>query len=257
MKVATWNVNSVIARLERLLAFLEREAPDVLCLQELKTTDDKFPFGPIQDLGYVATIEGQKTYNGVAVLSRTRPDAVIRGFGDGVDDPAARFLGARFGDLTVYSAYFPNGQAVGSEKYAYKLQWMQRLKRYLDTSHVASDRVMLLGDFNVAPDDIDVHDPRAWRGKILFSEPERQALAAIRGPHLGLVDTFRQLNPDSQTFTWWDYRMLGFPKNHGLRIDHIDATASVAAQITAVRVDRDERKGEKPSDHAPVIATLA
>jgi exodeoxyribonuclease-3 len=252
LKIATWNVNSIAVRLDRLLAFLARESPDALCLQELKTTDEKFPFGPLQDAGYHATVYGQNTYNGVAVLTRRKPDAVARGFGDAAPDAEARFLSVRLGDVTVMSAYFPNGQAVGSDKYRYKLEWMQRLRAYLDRRHTPGELLALGGDFNVAPADIDVHDPAAWAGQVLCSDAERAALAAIRD--FGLHDSFRRVHPEAVQYTWWDYRMLGFPKNRGLRIDHVYATPALVELCRVCRVDRDERKGEKPSDHAPLIA---
>lgn len=254
-KAATWNVNSVAVRKERLLGFLEREQPDVLCLQELKCLDEKFPFDDVRALGYHAAVFGQKTYNGVAILSREAPTEVIRSFNDGHEDVAARFLAARFADWTVMSAYIPNGQFVGSDKYAYKLEWLKRLRKFLDRTVKPLDKVLLMGDFNVAPRDLDVHDPAAWHERILCSTPERRALKQIEA--FGLTDLAVHVHPDVQEFTWWDYRMLGFPKNQGLRIDLILATAPLVATVTAVRVDRDERKGDKPSDHAPVIAEFS
>lgn len=253
LKLVTWNVNSINARLERLLAFLAREAPDVVCLQELKCVDEKFPFEAVEEAGYKATVYGQKTYNGVAILSKIEPKKVMRGFGDSVDDPAARFIAAEVHPgLTVMCAYVPNGQAVGSEKYAYKLQWLDRLRAYLERRHKASDQVILLGDFNVAPTDQDVHDPTAWREQVLCSTKERQALAHVMA--FGLDDAFRLQHPDETIFSWWDYRMLAFPRNNGLRIDLILSTTPMTKLCKAARVDRDERKGEKASDHAPVIA---
>ena len=253
-KAATWNVNSIGVRKDRLLGFLARETPDVLCLQELKCVDEKFPLAEVEGAGYHAVTYGQKTYNGVAVISKEKPVEVVRGFGDGVEDPAARFLVARFPKISVISAYIPNGQEVGSDKYVYKLAWLQRLKTFCERAFKADEAVLLMGDFNVAPHDLDVHDPKAWHEKILCSTPERQALAAVQG--FGFTDTFRHLYPDTQQFTWWDYRMLGFPKNLGLRIDLILATKPLIPGLKAVRVDRDERKGDKPSDHAPVIAEM-
>lgn len=254
VKVATWNVNSVVARKERLLAFLARAAPDVLCLQELKCLDEKFPFAEVEAAGYHAATHGQKTYNGVAVLSKTKPDDVLRGFGDESDDDQARFLAARFGDLTVMSAYVPNGQFVGSEKYAYKLEWLRRLRKYLGNHHKPTDKLLLTGDFNIAPRDLDVHDPTAWHEKILCSTPERQALKQLE--KFGLKDVGATLDPEKKQFTWWDYRMLGFPKNHGLRIDLVLASDPCLAAAKTHVVDRDERKGDKASDHAPVIVDL-
>lgn len=252
MKLVTWNVNSVVARKERLLRFLEREQPDFLCLQELKCLDDKFPFDEVKALGWEASTFPQKTYNGVAVLSRQKPDAIQRGFDDGDPDTASRFISIRCGDLTVMSAYIPNGSEVGSDKYVYKLHWLNRLSSYLKKHHNPDEKIALVGDFNIAPNDIDVYDPVAWHEQVLTSTKERQAYSKII--EFGFIDLFRQTNPELPGYSWWDYRMLAFPKNHGLRIDHILATGSLASDCTMCHVDRDERKGEKPSDHAPVIA---
>lgn len=253
-KVVTWNVNSVKARGERLIAFLHRENPDVVCLQELKCIDEAFPYETIQSLGYHAAVFGQKAYNGVALLSREAPQNIRRGFEDGNADAAARFIGATIRGIHIYSAYIPNGQAVGSEKYAYKLEWFSRLKKYLEKNHTPSDRTLLAGDFNVAPEPRDVHDPALWEGKILFSEPERHALLQVCGT--GLADTFRKHHAEGNLYSWWDYRDLGFPKNKGLRIDFILATPPLMEVCTEARIDRDERKGTLPSDHAPVIASF-
>ena len=252
-KLVTWNVNSIAMRLERLLAYLARTTPDFVCLQELKTTEEKFPFEALTAAGYHTTMLGQKTYNGVAVLTRRPPDAVFLGLGDHVDDPAARLVGVRLDGVTCLSAYVPNGQAVGTEKYYYKLNWLARLRENLEREHRADEALVLAGDFNVAPTDADVHDPAAWRGKVLCSEPERAALRQVMD--FGLTDASWKLHPESGQFTWWDYRQLAFPRNEGLRIDLILATAPVAARLGSCEVERDERKGEKPSDHAPVLAT--
>lgn len=261
IKIVTWNVNSITQRLDRALAFLAREKPHFLCLQELKGADDKFPRQAIADAGYRAEVFGQKGYNGVAILtpadSGIKVTEVKRNFGDGIDDPAARFIAvtARVpgidSPLTVMSAYIPNGQAVGSEKYIYKLEWFQRLKKYLEAHHTPDDLIALVGDFNVAPADLDVYDPVAWRERIHTSTRERQGLHQVTT--FGLIDTYRFLHPDDPGYSWWDYRQLSFPQNKGLRIDLIYATKPLAEQCQQVRVDRDERKGEKPSDHAPVI----
>lgn len=250
-KAATWNVNSIKARKERLIAFLQREKPDVLCLQELKGLEDTYPFGELADLGYHSAVWGQKTYNGVAIISKNEPHDIHRGFEDG-GETASRFISAQVDGVRVLCGYFPNGQAVGSDKYAYKLEWFGRLRRYLDENFEPTAKLILAGDFNVAPEDLDVHDPQAWRGQILFSEPEKEALRKIRD--FGLHDTFRELHPDEKAFSWWDYRMLGFPKNRGLRIDFVLATAPLVKTLKVARIDRDERKGQGASDHAPVIA---
>lgn len=254
MKFVTWNVNSVRARHDRLLAFLERHRPDVVCLQETKVVDDVFPADAFREAGYQATVLGQKTYNGVAILSRQAVDQVLRGFGDGGDDSEARLLAATVGDIRFVCVYVPNGRAVGSESYAYKLDWLARLRRFLDVDSSPDRPLALLGDFNVAPANIDVHDPDAWRGEILCSDEERNAFADLES--WGLTDSFRALYPDEQTFTWWDYRQLGFPKNRGLRIDHILLTQPLMERLVDVVVDRDERKGKGPSDHAPVLAVI-
>lgn len=254
MLVATWNVNSVNARLERLLKFLDRAKPDVLCLQELKCLEEKFPFDAIRAAGYVAATHGQKTYNGVAILTREEAMDVTRGMEDSVDDPAARLIGATVKGVRVYSAYFPNGQAVGTEKYAYKLEWMKRLKHFLNARHQQNQKIILAGDFNVAPEDRDVYDPDAWRGQILFSEPEKAGLKEIFA--FGLQDTFRKHHAGDGFYSWWDYRMLGFPKNRGLRIDFILATPPLWETCVSASIDRDERKGDLPSDHAPVLSTF-
>ena len=264
VKIATWNVNSVLQRLDRVTAFLAREQPDFLCLQELKGADEKFPHDAVQAAGYRAEVFGQKGYNGVAILThaqriKSKPAKVIRNFGDGGDDTSARFISGTWDighpgerPLTVMSAYIPNGQSVGSEKYIYKLEWFQRLRKYLDTHHKTNDLVALTGDFNVAPADIDVYDPEGWREHIHTSTRERQGLHRVTS--FGLVDTYRKLHPDDPGYSWWDYRQLSFPQNKGLRIDLIYATQPLAEICRECRVDRNERKGEKPSDHAPVIA---
>jgi len=253
-KIVTWNVNSIGMRLPRLLALLERMSPDVVCLQELKCVEQTFPFAEVAAAGYQAAVFGQKGFNGVALLSRRPADAIVRGFGDEVDDPAARFIAGRFGELTVMSAYVPNGQEVGCDKYFYKLNWLSRLRRYLDRHHGPQDPIILAGDFNVAPEARDTYDPVAWEGKILCSARERTGL--LEAMEFGLVDAYRHLHPAETQFTWWDYRMLAFPKNHGLRIDLMLASKILQDKLSKCHVDRDERKGEKPSDHAPVVLEI-
>ncbi|MBN1591304.1 MAG: exodeoxyribonuclease III [Pirellulales bacterium] len=250
MKLACWNVNSIRARHDRLMAWLERTEPDVLCLQELKVVDESFPREALAELGYHAAVFGQKTYNGVAVLSRTEAKQIVRGFGD--DDPQSRFLAARIGQLHVLCAYVPNGQEVGSDKWAYKLAWMSRLRAYLDEYCSADDRLVLCGDFNVARDELDVARPDDWADSVLCHVDARRAFETILD--WGLVDVFREHHPEGKLYSWWDYRMLGFPKNNGLRIDYVLATKCLAEKCAAAEIDRDERKGTKPSDHAPVVA---
>jgi exodeoxyribonuclease-3 len=252
--LATWNVNSVKARLERLLRFLERRRPDVLCLQELKVEDDQFPLEALEQAGYRAAVHGQKAYNGVAILSREEPRDVLRGMDDGENDPQARLIAATVRDVRVLCAYVPNGQAPGTPAFAYKLRWLERLRRYLEQRCDPKALLVLCGDFNVAPDDRDVYDPLAWKDQVLCHPEERKALAAI--VDWGLADLVRRHHPGGGLFTWWDYRMLAFPRNHGLRIDHVFATLPLARRCAAAEVDRQERKGEKPSDHAPVLVTF-
>jgi exodeoxyribonuclease-3 len=254
MKIATWNVNSIRAREERLLAWLEREQPDVSCLQELKVTDEDFPFDELDAAGYHAAVFGQKTYNGVAILSRSDTTNVRRGMDDGVDDPQARLIQADVGGVRFVNGYFPNGKEVGSPKYEYKIAWMKRLVEHLQRTAKPSDDLVLCGDFNVAPYEDDVANPEKWQHSVLCHHEAREALEAIRD--WGFTDVFRVHHPGGGVYSWWDYRMLGFPKGDGLRIDHIYATESVATRCSGARVDRDERKGKKPSDHAPVIAEI-
>ena len=259
MRIATWNVNSIRARLPRLLPWLAESRPDVVCLQETKCVDEAFPFEPIERLGYQVASYGQKTYNGVAILSRHGLEDVVRGFPD--DDPEAdrRVLGATIGDLMVLNLYVVNGKEVGSDKYAYKLDWLARLREFMDERYPAqggrlAQKLVVTGDFNVTFDDRDVYDPAAWRDKILCSEPERDALADLMS--LGLSDAFRKHEQGEGHFTWWDFRTRGFEGNRGLRIDHFLMSDEALAACSRVRVDLEARGGEKPSDHAPVIATL-
>lgn len=254
-KIATWNVNSINVRLERLIKFLERENPDVVCLQELKCIEEKFPFEALEKAGYHSTVFGQKTYNGVAILSKFSPEKTWKGMQDKVDDPAARLVAAKVEGVFVICVYVPNGQEVGSEKYEYKLHWMKRFISFLQNNFTPSVPLVVCGDFNVAPEDQDVYDPKVWKDQILFSESEKKALTAIA--QFGLEDTFRKVHPHEQAFTWWDYRNLSFPKNLGLRIDFILGTQSLIHQVIDSYVDRNERKGIQPSDHAPVITVFS
>jgi exodeoxyribonuclease-3 len=254
MKLATWNVNSVRARQDRLLAWLASRQPDVLCLQELKTEESGFPFAEVKAAGYEVAMAGQKTYNGVAILSRTPITDVKRGLADGVDDQQARLIAGTVDGVRIISAYVPNGQAVGTDKYAYKLAWLARLRKYLDRYTNAGEPLALCGDFNVAPEERDVHDPLAWVGETLFHIDSRNALAKV--VEFGLVDTLRLHHEGPGLFSWWDYRMLGFPKNRGLRIDQIWATRPLAERCVEASIDREERKGKLPSDHAPCLAVF-
>jgi exodeoxyribonuclease-3 len=255
MKLVTWNINGIKARNARVLAWVQAKRPDVLCLQELKNEDPTSFFEPLRALGYDIALFGQKAYNGVAILSRAPLADVRRGFADEADaDPQARLLTATTFGLRVTCAYFPNGESVTSDKFRYKLSWMARLRDRLAADLRGRPDAVLCGDFNVAPEDVDVHDPKAWRGQVLFTDEEKAALAAIR--EAGLVDVVRRVRPEGPLFTWWDYRMRGFPRDLGLRIDHVYATPGVAERVTAVDVDREERGGEQPSDHAPLSVEL-
>lgn len=254
MKIVTWNVNSVRVRHDRLLGFIDRAAPDVLCLQELKCVDDQFPRDALRSRGYGAALFGQKTYNGVAVLSRGDISNVKRSFDDGVDDPQSRFICVETMGVRVASAYIPNGNTVGSDKWTYKLRWLERLNSWVASNVRADEPFALCGDYNIAPDDKDVRVPTEWAGSTLCHDDVRQAYAALLAR--GLEDLVRSRHPDGGPLTWWDYRGGSFFKDDGLRIDHILATAPLARRLTAATVDRDERKGEGASDHAPVIATF-
>ena len=253
MKIAAWNVNSLKVRLPHLLDWLATENPDVICLQELKLEDDKFPRAEIEAAGYHAAFSGQKTYNGVALISRHPIEDVCLG-NPHYPDAQKRLISGTINGVRVVSAYMPNGQAVGSEKYAYKLAWLEGLITWLGEELKAHPQLALCGDYNIAPDDRDVHDPKRWAGEILCSEPERHAFQRLLD--LGLADSFRLFEQPEKTFSWWDYRMLGFQKNLGLRIDHILLSRPLAERCTAAGVDRAPRKLERPSDHAPVWATL-
>jgi exodeoxyribonuclease-3 len=257
MKLATWNINSIRAREARLLAWLDRERPDVLCLQETKTEDVGFPAEALKRAGYEVALWGQRSYNGVAICVRPPLSLadVSRGLGDGERDDEARLIAATVGGVRVICVYVPNGQDLESEKFPYKLAWYRRLRALLDRTAKPDQPVIVCGDFNVTADDRDVAAPDKWRGQIHCSEQERAALADLVG--FGFVDLFRQHHPDGGVYSWWDYRGVAFFKNQGLRIDHILATAAVASRCTACRIDRDARKGQDASDHAPVIAELA
>lgn len=253
--VATWNVNSIRAREERVLEWLTRVHPEVLCLQELKVEEKDFPFEAVRDRGYTAHVHAQRTYNGVAILTRESATDVACGIRDGTEDHAARLIEARISGIRVICCYVPNGQRVGSDKYFYKLEWMHRLVVFLENTASSDQDIVVCGDFNVAPDDKDVARPDEWGESVLCHTEARAALRRLAD--WGLVDVVRQHHPDGGVYSWWDYRMLGFPKGNGLRIDHIFATSPLADRCLSARIDRDARKGKKPSDHAPVLATFA
>lgn len=250
MKIVSWNINSLRKREERLLTWLAQTQPDIVCLQETKCTDEQFPAEALRRAGYYAAFHGQKSYNGVAILSKTEAGDVRAALCDEEEDPQARVIAAWIGDVRVFSVYAPNGQAVGSPAYEYKLKWYARLRACLQ-EHERLDRdLVVCGDFNVAPRDEDVHDPALWEGAIMCSDGERAAFQRLC--EVGLVDTFRTHHPETGLFTWWDYRMLSFPKNRGLRIDGVLASKSLATRSTGAGIDREMRKGKEPSDHAPI-----
>jgi exodeoxyribonuclease-3 len=251
MKIATWNVNSLKVRLPHVLDWLETSKVDVLCLQETKTEDKGFPFAELASAGYESVHNGQKTYNGVAILSKRALEDVACDI-PGFDDPQKRIIAATVDGVRVICAYMPNGQEVGSEKYAYKLKWLTALTDWLQTEMQRYPRLALLGDFNIAPEDRDVHDPAAWQGQILCSEPEREAFRGFQ--RLGLSDAFRLFEQAEKSFSWWDYRMMAFRRNMGMRIDHILMSAALTTQCRECAIDKTPRKWERPSDHAPVVA---
>lgn len=253
MKLATWNVNSLRVRLPHLLEWLKSAQPDVLGLQELKCTDEQFPFADLEAAGYHAVANGQKTYNGVAILARQPMTAVVRDM-PGFADEQKRVIAATVGDLRFICVYVVNGQDLGTEKYAYKLRWLAALRDYLANELKSHPKLALVGDFNVAPGPDDTHEPALWEGNILCSEPERAGYRALLD--LGLQDSFERLPAPERRFTWWDYRQAGYRRNLGLRIDHVLLSAPLAAACTAWTVDTGPRELERPSDHAPVFATL-
>ena len=250
MKVASWNVNSVRVRLQQVLDWLEVEQPDVLGLQEIKMPTDDFPVAEFAEAGWVAEVDGQKTYNGVAMLSKAKGDDIHKAIPD-FDDEQKRAIAGTYDGTRVINLYVPNGKAVGDEKYAYKLNWLAALHKWVAAEIAAHDKVIVMGDFNIAPDDRDVHDPDEWRDKILCSEPERGALQGLLD--LGLQDSFRLFEQPEEMFSWWDYRAAGFRRNRGLRIDLLLVSNAVADTCTASRIDKEPRTLERPSDHAPVI----
>jgi len=254
MRVATWNVNSIRSRLERILAWTRREMPDVLCLQEIKTTDELFPAASFTELGYHVATWGQPTYNGVALLSRTPLADVERGLpGDG-PDAQRRLIAATVEGIRIIDVYVPNGQSPESEKFTYKMDWLGRLHDWLQAAASPGQPLLLLGDFNIAPDERDVHDPDLWRGKVHFHPKEHEALGKLLA--WGLSDLLRKHHPEGGLYTWWDYRQLAFPKNRGLRIDLILGTAPLLDRCRSTTIHRDERKGEGPSDHVPVVVEV-
>ena len=254
MKLATWNINSLNVRLPQVLDWLRANPVDVLALQELKLTDDKFPAQAFADAGYQAQWFGQKTYNGVALISRSPAQDMIRNI-PGFEDEQSRVLCATIDGIRVIGAYFPNGQEPGSDKFAYKMRWLDALREWVRAEMTSHPRLVLMGDFNITFDDLDVWDPEGLRETIHCTTEERQHLQALVG--LGLHDAHRLFEQPPKSFSWWDYRMLGFQKNRGMRIDHILITDALKAQARACIIDRAPRKNKQPSDHAPVVLTLA
>lgn len=251
MKIATWNVNSLNVRLPHVIEWLATAGPDVLVLQEIKQVTEAFAAESFAEAGYKGVASGQKTYNGVAIISRTEADDIVTDF-PGFEDPQRRILASTIDGVRVINLYVPNGNSVGSEKYEYKLGWLAALNDFLKNELENHDKLVVLGDFNIAPDDRDVHNPEQWGEDILCSPPERAALQALLD--LGLSDVFRQFDQPEKTFSWWDYRAAGFRRNAGLRIDLILASKTLADNCAASYIDREPRTWERPSDHTPVIA---
>ncbi len=253
MKLATWNVNSLTVRLPQALEWLQAQNPDVLVLQETKLTDDKFPHAELLAAGWQAQCFGQRTYNGVALLSRLVASDVVRNI-PGLDDAQARVIAGTVAGVRVIGAYFPNGQDPGSEKFAYKMAWLDALETWLQAELERYPQLLLMGDYNIAPDDRDVYDPEAWRGKIHCTDEERAHFRALLG--MGLVDAFRLFEQPPKSWSWWDYRNLAFRRNQGLRIDHILVSEALKASVASCAIDKAPRKNERPSDHAPVMVEL-
>jgi exodeoxyribonuclease III len=251
MKLASWNVNSLKVRLPQVLDWLDSHRPEALCVQETKVEDANFPLAAIRESGYDASFSGQKTYNGVAILSRRPAADTIAGIPE-FEDPQKRVLAATVGSVRVVCVYVPNGESVESDKYQYKLRWLAALTRWLGQELARHPRLAVLGDFNIAPEARDVHDPAAWEGKVLFSKPERDAFNALLAA--GLRDSFRLFDQPEKSFTWWDYRMNAFRRKMGLRIDHILLSGALAESCNACVIDIEPRRAERPSDHAPIVA---
>lgn len=254
MRLATWNVNSLKVRLPQVLNWLVVNQPDVLCLQETKMQDENFPAAEIIDAGYQPVYSGQKTYNGVALLGKQMGSNAVIAIPDLID-PQKRILAATYGDVRVICIYVPNGESVESEKFQYKLNWLAALNKWLQAELIQYPKLVLLGDFNIAPEERDVHDPKLWEGKVLFSSAERDVFMALL--KLGLVDSFRLFDQPDKSYTWWDYRMMAFRRNMGMRIDHILLSNKLADNCTDCAIDKGPRKNERPSDHTPVMVDLA
>ena len=254
MRIATWNVNSLKVRLPHVLEWLATHQPDVLCLQETKQEDKHFPMNAFREAGYQTAFSGQKTYNGVAIISKAASAEINYGLPD-FHDEQKRLIAATINGIRAVCVYVPNGQSVDSDKYQYKLSWLAALHEWLKEELARYPKLVLLGDFNIAPEDRDVHDPKAWTGNVLVSEPERAAFRALE--QLGFHDSFRLFEQPEKSYSWWDYRMMAFRRNMGLRIDHILLSNTLVPDCTGCTIDRAPRKLERPSDHAPVVAELA
>lgn len=255
MKIATWNVNSINIRLEQLLEWLEATKTDVVCLQETKSVDENFPVQPIIDAGYHVAFTGQKSYNGVAIVSRHEIDDVQKNFPDDDDEAPKRLIAATIKGIRIVNTYIPNGTELGTDKFTFKLDWLQRLRRFFDDTCDKNKDVLLCGDFNVAPDELDVWSVPAWEGKLHFTKTERAAIHYVK--QWGFVDVFRKLHPEAKEFSWWNYREGAWQRNQGLRIDHIWTSHTLAEKCTGCWIDKDPRSNEKPSDHTPVVAEFA
>ena len=251
MKIATWNVNSIRVRLPHITDWLSTQQPDVLCLQETKVIDELFPAEALQEVGYESIYCGQKTYNGVAILSKSTAEDVLRQ-PEILKDEQQRCIIATFDNIRVINVYVPNGSEVGADKYQYKLRWLKQLHAHLKKELKLYERLAIVGDYNIAPEDNDVHDPEAWQGSVLVSDKERDAFQGMIA--MGLVDLFRQFEQEEGSYSWWDYRAAAFRRNRGLRIDHILCSETLSQQCHSCVIDKEPRSWEKPSDHAPVIA---
>ena len=254
MKIATWNVNSLAVRLPQVLDWLSVHQPDALCLQETKLTDDKFPHAELAAAGYASQWFGQRTYNGVALLTRAPVDDVVKSI-PGLDDPQARVIAATLAGVRIVNVYIPNGQSIESDTFVYKLRWLDALRDWVAQQLALYPRLVLVGDYNIAPQDCDVHDPVAWAGQVLCTPQERAHFQGLID--LGLHDAFRLFEQPPKSWSWWDYRMLAFRKNQGLRIDHILVSEAVKPSVVACVIDKLPRKNERPSDHAPVLVELS
>lgn len=250
-KIATWNVNSLRVRLPHVLKWLNDVKPDVLAIQETKLIDDDFPYSAIQELGYFVVASGQKTYNGVAILSRTQTTEVLTDIPQ-LEDAQRRILSVTMGDLRILNLYVPNGESILSDKFRYKMNWLKKLDEFLQEEMTKYQKIIILGDFNIAPDERDVHDVSAWQGQVLFSDHERQAFRELLNK--GFHDCFRLISPNEKHFSWWDYRLNSYKRNMGLRIDHILISGKLAGDCNHCYIDKATRGWERPSDHAPVVA---